>query len=101
MRETGAEFDVVAKDGRRFRLAPVVSYGRAPAPGRRRPTLRSWSVWTYWLADQPETEAIPVRQTKNTERPERFTIRLGRGPLAAQIEVTTFDERRLSLRPAA
>ena len=72
----------------------MVCYGRAPAAGRRRPILRSWSVWTYWLADQPEIEAVPVGQTKNTERPERFRIRLGRGPTARQIEEATGCEAR-------
>jgi hypothetical protein len=85
MRETGDEFEVSAPGdaAERYVLLPVLHYGRAGAP----PAVRPWSFWTYVLADRPEIDAVPLVPCANTERPERFLIRLGRGPGVRRVEV--------------
>lgn len=88
MREAGEEFDVVAvaDPAHRFRLKPTLLYGRW-APGARRPQCRSWSVWSYALADDADVRATPLEPVIGHERPDRFLLTFGSGPSAVAVEV--------------
>jgi hypothetical protein len=101
MRETGDEFDAVVANapGMRFRVRPVLRYGRA-IPGKR-PEVRSWSVWSYWLVEHPEIEAIPVVATSNTERPALLTCRFGTGIAAKEVHVSAIEPMPVARQRAA
>lgn len=101
MRETGEEFDaeVANAPGMRIRIRPVLRYGRA-VPGRR-PELRSWSVWSYWLVEHPEVEAIPAKPTSNTERPAEFYCQFGTGVTARVVHLSAIEAAPFSRQRAA
>lgn len=88
MREAGEEFDVVglADPAQSYRLKPTLLYGRW-APGARRPQCRSWSVWSYAVADDPDVRVTPLDSVVGHDRPTRFLLTFGCGSSARTVEV--------------